>query len=61
MQQNKAPIEEFVEHCRDDLLTRILDVYIKHRQEGREQAIGSITALFATILEERLNARKNDH
>ena len=61
MQQNEAPIEKFVEQCREGLLARILGVYIKHRQEGREQAMENMTDLFATMLEERLNAEENDN
>jgi len=55
MIQGKSPLEEYLESCDDSLLKRIIQVYAKHKYEGREGVVDHLTTLFAAVLEERLD------
>ena len=60
MIQGGFPLEEYLESCDDDLLKRIIQVYTQHKYEGREGTVAHLTALFTTVLEERLNAEDDN-
>ena len=60
VRQDKTPIEELRDRCENEMLKKAVDTYIQSRQEGKDAVVAKLTALFASTLEERLNATENE-
>jgi hypothetical protein len=58
--KGKSPLEEYLKSCSDSLLKRTIQVYAQHKYEGKEGVVSHLATLFATVLEERLNAEDDN-